>query len=273
MRGFSFTGEDTNIFYLLLFKVEGFFNTSINFSFISALICTIVLGWGGVGVRHIIGDFSSPFPDISIGQNRGYFSSLYNWNSTHTWRSATVNKQNKIHLQLHELLNLGEKGKDLTQSFDKTPFPRIKFHKATWQHNNATKNFNYTTIGADLGRSVGLTTATKLVWLNLFMGSQTSHLPQKLCNQKDIRFKKSLNNPPHKDRGPTANQSREAIKSLHKHVRWKKASISKIYKDCFAPPIWERAQVQWLKESRLTIRGNEDQSRVSSEEVWTSPVI
>ena len=38
---------------------------------------------------------------------------------------------------------------------------------------------------------------------------------------------------------------------------------------------WKRAQVQGLKESRLTnIRGGgEDQGPVSSEEVWTNPVI
>ena len=40
----------------------------------------------------------------------------------------------------------------------------------------------------------------------------------------------------------------------------------------YAPPVWKRAQVQGLKESRLTIRGDEDQGLVSSEEVWTSPV-
>ena len=35
----------------------------------------------------------------------------------------------------------------------------------------------------DLGRSVEVTTATQLMWLNRLMGSQPSHLPQKLCNQ------------------------------------------------------------------------------------------
>ena len=41
----------------------------------------------------------------------------------------------------------------------------------------------------------------------------------------------------------------------------------------YAPPVWKRAQVQGLKESRQTIRGDEDRGIVSSEEVWTSPVI
>ena len=56
-----------------------------------------------------------------------------------------------------------------------------------------------------------------------------------------------------------------------------KNSISKIYKDIrqsgYAPPVWKRTQVQGLKESRLTIRGDEDRGIVSSEEVWTSPFI
>ena len=41
----------------------------------------------------------------------------------------------------------------------------------------------------------------------------------------------------------------------------------------YAPPVWKRAQAQGLKESRLTIRGDEDQGLVSSKELWTSPVI
>ena len=41
----------------------------------------------------------------------------------------------------------------------------------------------------------------------------------------------------------------------------------------YAPPIWKRAQVQWLKESRLTIRGAMIRDLVSSEEIWTSPFI
>ena len=42
----------------------------------------------------------------------------------------------------------------------------------------------------------------------------------------------------------------------------------------YAPPVWKRAQVQGLKESRLTIRGDgDDQGIVSSKEVWTRSVI
>ena len=45
-----------------------------------------------------------------------------------------------------------------------------------------------------------------------------------------------------------------------------KNSISKIYNDIrqsgYAPPVWKRAQVPGLKESRLTIRGDEDRGLV-----------
>ena len=46
-----------------------------------------------------------------------------------------------------------EKGRDLTQSYDKSPYTHRKIQKGMWQHKNATKNFNYTTI-ADLLRTV-----------------------------------------------------------------------------------------------------------------------
>ena len=39
-----------------------------------------------------------------------------------------------------------EKGRGLTQSYDKNPYTDRKIHKATWQHKYATKKFDYTTI-------------------------------------------------------------------------------------------------------------------------------
>ena len=41
----------------------------------------------------------------------------------------------------------------------------------------------------------------------------------------------------------------------------------------YTPPVLKRALVQGLKEFRLTFRGDEDRGLVSSEMVWTSPVI
>ena len=39
-----------------------------------------------------------------------------------------------------------EKGRGLTQSYDKSPYTHRQIQNATWQHKNATKNFDYTTI-------------------------------------------------------------------------------------------------------------------------------
>ena len=39
-----------------------------------------------------------------------------------------------------------EKGRDLTQSYDKSPYTRRRIQNETWQHKNATKNVDYTTI-------------------------------------------------------------------------------------------------------------------------------
>ena len=46
-----------------------------------------------------------------------------------------------------------EKRRDLTQSYDKSPYTHREIQKTTRQHKNATKNFDYTTI-ADRLRSV-----------------------------------------------------------------------------------------------------------------------
>ena len=59
----------------------------------------------------------------------------------------------------------------------------------------------------DLGRSVGVTIATQLVWLTWFTGP-TSHSPQQPCNQKDTHLK-SVNKPPYIDSKPTATPSGE----------------------------------------------------------------
>ena len=48
---------------------------------------------------------------------------------------------------------VSEKGRNLTHSYDKSPYTDRKIQKARWKHKNATKNFDYTTI-ADRLRTV-----------------------------------------------------------------------------------------------------------------------
>ena len=63
-----------------------------------------------------------------------------------------------------------EKGRDLTKSYDKSPYTHRKLQKskATTQKRHP-KISTSQRFRADLGRSVGVTTATKLVWLNRFI--------------------------------------------------------------------------------------------------------
>ena len=57
----------------------------------------------------------------------------------------------------------------------KTPTPTEQSKKQRDNIKNATKNFDYTTIADRLGRSVGVTAVTQLVWLNRFTSAQHSH--------------------------------------------------------------------------------------------------
>ena len=75
-----------------------------------------------------------------------------------------------------------DKGRDLTQSYDKSPYTDRKIQKSTWKHKNATKNSITQRLRTDLGQSVVVTIDTQLVWLNRLTGSQSSHSPQQLCN-------------------------------------------------------------------------------------------
>ena len=55
-----------------------------------------------------------------------------------------------IALPTRDSPRIGEKGGDLTQPCDKNPYTHRTIQKATWQHKNATKNFDYTTIADQL---------------------------------------------------------------------------------------------------------------------------
>ena len=53
--------------------------------------------------------------------------------------------------------------------YDKSPYINRNVKRANGNTNNATKKFDYTAAATDLGRSVGVTTATQLITdLNIF---------------------------------------------------------------------------------------------------------
>ena len=87
---------------------------------------------------------------------------------------------------------LREKGRDLTQSYDKNPYIARKIKHATRQHKIATKTSITQRLRTDSGRSVGVVKPV----------SGISTFP--LTTQGHI-FKKIINNLPYKGRGPAAN--------------------------------------------------------------------
>ena len=70
----------------------------------------------------------------------------------------------------------------------KAPTPAEKSKGQSDNTNNATKSSITQRLRTDLGRSVGVNTATKLM---LFTGlrAQPYHFPQQKCNQKDSHLK------------------------------------------------------------------------------------
>ena len=68
-----------------------------------------------------------------------------------------------------------ENGRDLTQSYDKSPYTDRKIQKATWQHKNATKNFDYTKIAARLRTVSWGNDSHPTGVVEPFNGSQPSH--------------------------------------------------------------------------------------------------
>ena len=70
------------------------------------------------------------------------------------------------------MIKVKEKGRDLTQSYDKSPYTNRNVKRAKWQHKKMQQKSSITQrLRTDLGRSVGVTTATQLVWLTWFMGT------------------------------------------------------------------------------------------------------
>ena len=63
-----------------------------------------------------------------------------------------------------------QKGGDLTQSYDKSPYTHGNVKRAVTTQTTPQKNSITQRLRTDLGRSVGVTTATQLVWLTWFTG-------------------------------------------------------------------------------------------------------
>ena len=65
---------------------------------------------------------------------------------------------------------LRQKGGDMTQSYDKSPYTHGNVKRAVTTHTTPQKSSIKQRLRTDLGRSVGVTTATQLVWLTWFTG-------------------------------------------------------------------------------------------------------
>ena len=97
----------------------------------------------------------------------------------------------QIHVQVKQM----KKEKiGLSQSCDKSPNAQRKIQKATAQYINASKITSITErLQTDIGRSVGETTATKLVWINRLripIATYTFPLTAKAVQSKGPTFKK-----------------------------------------------------------------------------------
>ena len=75
------------------------------------------------------------------------------------------------------------KGRDPTQSYNKSPYHHKKIQNTTQQNKHTQETSIQQRLRTDLGRSVGITIANQLVWLNRLAGPQPSHSQQQLCNR------------------------------------------------------------------------------------------
>ena len=71
---------------------------------------------------------------------------------------------------------LKEKGRDLTQSYSKSTYTNRNVKRAKWNTNKATNSSITQRLRTDLRRSVGVTTATQLVWLTSISDWKSSAL-------------------------------------------------------------------------------------------------
>ena len=115
--------------------------------------------------EHIYSKVTLTLTDVDLDSNKWFGLAFILWR-------APINS--------YMYLLWREKGRDLTKSYDKSPYTHRKIQNATRQHKNATKNFDYTIIEADLRQSVGVMIVIQLVWLNRFYGITTFSLRENL---------------------------------------------------------------------------------------------
>ena len=88
------------------------------------------------------------------------------------WRTQPCRHRPEFHVNQP----IRQKGRDLTQSYDNSPYTHIKIKKQrATQKMPPNLRRKLLRMRADLGRSVRVTTTIPLVWLNRFTGSQHSH--------------------------------------------------------------------------------------------------
>ena len=83
----------------------------------------------------------------------------------------------------------GKRRRILTQSFDKSPYTNRKVKRAKSQHKTKPPKSSITQrLRTDLGRWIGVSTATQLVWFT-GLRAQPSNSPQQPCDQDGTHLK------------------------------------------------------------------------------------
>ena len=85
--------------------------------------------------------------------------------------------------------NTKKNGRDQTQSYDISPYIHRKILKGTWQHKNATKNFDYTTISDRLRTVSWSSDSHPTCVVKLVYGIKTFLLTAKAVKSKGHIFK------------------------------------------------------------------------------------
>ena len=82
-----------------------------------------------------------------------------------------------------------QKGGDLTQSYDKSPYTHGNVKRAVTTQTTPQKSSIKQRLRTDLGRSVGVTTATQLVWFTRFTGPNLpTHRNSRVIEDKNMQM-------------------------------------------------------------------------------------